>query len=101
MSCASPDGGIDLVGVDLERSSVVCGRVLDGDVPAHPTYVRLLDASGEFVAEVKADANGEFRFFAAPGSWRVRALGPGRHAEAQVDVAGPGRTDLVLPMSAA
>ena len=37
-------------------------------------YVRLLDATGEFTAEVVSSATGEFRFFAAPGTWTVRAL---------------------------
>jgi hypothetical protein len=37
-------------------------------------HVRLLDATGEFTAEVVASATGQFRFFAAPGDWTVRAL---------------------------
>jgi hypothetical protein len=37
-------------------------------------FVRLLDSSDEFTAEVVASATGDFRFFAAPGSWTVRAL---------------------------
>jgi hypothetical protein len=31
--------------------------------------VRLLDSSDEFTAEVVASATGDFRFFAAPGTW--------------------------------
>jgi hypothetical protein len=40
-------------------------------------YARLLNAGGEFVAEVPLGADGGFRFFAAPGSWTVRVLAPG------------------------
>ena len=37
-------------------------------------YVRLLDGGGEFTAEVPTSATGQFRFFAAPGTWtRARA----------------------------
>ncbi len=37
-------------------------------------FVRLLDGTDEFTAEVVASATGDFRFFAAPGTWKVRAL---------------------------
>ena len=37
-------------------------------------FVRLLDATGEFTAEVVTSPAGDFRFYAAPGSWTVRAL---------------------------
>ncbi len=40
-------------------------------------YVRLLDGGGEFTAEVPTSATGQFRFFAAPGTWTLRALVPG------------------------
>jgi hypothetical protein len=38
--------------------------------------VRLLDAAGEFTAEVPTNEDGEFRFFAAPGQWTLRTLAP-------------------------
>ena len=37
-------------------------------------YVRLLDSSGEFTAEVPTSATGHFRFFAADGNWTLRTL---------------------------
>ena len=37
-------------------------------------YVRLLDSTGEFTAEVVTSPTGQFRFFAAPGNWTLRAL---------------------------
>ena len=51
------------------------GRVLDADgQPVGGAFVRLLDGTDEFTAEVVASATGDFRFFAAPGTWKVRAL---------------------------
>ena len=32
-------------------------------------YVRLLDSTGEFTAEVPTSATGQFRFYAAEGTW--------------------------------
>ena len=37
--------------------------------PSVGAFVRLLDGSDEFTAEVVASATGDFRFFAAPGTW--------------------------------
>ena len=48
-------------------------------------YVRLLDADGEFTAEVVTSATGGFRFFAAPGTWTLRALAPGARGELAVE----------------
>ncbi|CKM88368.1 SseC [Mycobacterium tuberculosis] len=60
--------------VDLEKETVITGRVVDGDGQAvGGAFVRLLDSSDEFTAEVVASATGDFRFFAAPGSWTLRA----------------------------
>ena len=42
--------------------------------PVAGAYVRLLDATDEFTAEVVTSPEGEFRFFAAPGEWKLRAL---------------------------
>lgn len=53
-------------------------------------YVRLLDGGGEFTAEVPTSATGQFRFFAAPGTWTVRALVPGATADRTVVVAEQG-----------
>jgi hypothetical protein len=52
--------------------------------PVSPAYVRLLDASGEFTAEVPTSPSGEFRFFAAPGAWTVRVLAPGASVDRAV-----------------
>ena len=64
-------------GVDLEKETVITGRVVDGSgQTVGGAFVRLLDASDEFTAEVVASATGDFRFFAAPGTWTLRALSP-------------------------
>ena len=44
--------------------------------PVSPAYVKLLDRSGEFTAEVVTSEAGEIRFFAGPGEWTVRTLAP-------------------------
>jgi hypothetical protein len=55
---------------------VVQGVVVRDGEPVSNAYVRLLDRSGEFTAEVPTSATGHFRFFAAPGSWTLRTLAP-------------------------
>ncbi|MGH8867964.1 MAG: DUF1416 domain-containing protein [Actinomycetes bacterium] len=75
--CGGSTGGASLEGVDLSKESVVQGVVARDGQPVGGAYVRLLDGSGEFVAEVPTSATGQFRFFAAPGTWTVRALAPG------------------------
>lgn len=81
--------------VDPATATVIQGRVVrDGD-PVAAAYVRLLDSSGEFTAEVVSSATGAFRFFASPGRWTVRALAPGATGEQAVD-AGVGFTETRL-----
>lgn len=77
MSCGAPaDGDTGQVdAVDLSGQAVITGRVVDGTgQPVAGAYVRLLDSTGEFTGEVCAGDTGQFRFFAAGGSWTVRAL---------------------------
>ena len=81
VGCAAPPGGLDLdtlpPGV-AERATVVQGTVTADGVAQPRAYVRLVDAEGEFVAEMQTDADGAFRFFAAPGEWALRVLTPRR-----------------------
>lgn len=74
--CGAPSQDIDLSGVDLSKEAVIAGFVSRDDAPVAGAYVRLLDATGEFTAEVPTSASGQFRFYAAPGSWTVRTLAP-------------------------
>ena len=64
--------------------------MLAGGSPVGGAFVRLLDGTGEFTAEVVASASGDFRFFAAPGTWTVRALSRSGNGEAEVTAEGPG-----------
>ena len=74
-SCAAPDQSAPLpASVDLTQDTVIAGTVVAAGEPVSGAYVRLLDASGEFVAEVVSSTEGAFRFYAAPGQWTVRAL---------------------------
>jgi Protein of unknown function (DUF1416) len=77
VSCAAPAGGVSKDGVDLARESVIEGVVTRAGESVGGAYVRLLDSTGEFAAEVPTNADGEFRFFAAPGTWTVRTLSAG------------------------
>jgi hypothetical protein len=59
------------------NQAVVQGTVTQQGLPVSAGYARLLNAGGDFVAEVPLGAGGEFQFFAAPGDWTVRVLAPG------------------------
>jgi len=74
--CGAAVGGHSLDGVDVATQSVIQGVVVKGEQPVEGAYVRLLDRTGEFAAEVSTSAAGHFRFFAAPGDWTLRALAP-------------------------
>jgi hypothetical protein len=62
-------------------------------------YVRLLDRHGEFTAEVATGDVGQFRFFAAPGEWTVRALAPRADAvERSVTAAQGAIAEVQIPV---
>ncbi|HVU61358.1 MAG TPA: DUF1416 domain-containing protein [Mycobacteriales bacterium] len=87
--CGAPDQAtISRDGIPTGET-VVQGLVYNGDSPVSGGYVRLLDGTGEFTAEVVTSATGQFRFFARPGSWTVRVIPGGGHSggDAKVDVA--------------
>ncbi len=52
--------------------------------------MRLLARSDGFAAEVVASATGDFRFFAAPGTWTLRALSSAGNGDASVAPSGAG-----------
>jgi hypothetical protein len=88
--CAATKGGLSLAGVDVTKEAVIQGRVLRGGNSVAGAYVRLLDSSGEFTAEVPTSATGHFRFFAADGNWTLRTLAPGAKAVDSPVVAARG-----------
>ena len=81
--CGATEGGLSLDGIDVAKEAIIQGQVVragsegQGD-PVGNAYVRLLDRTGEFTAEVPTSATGQFRFFAGEGQWTLRALAP-RH----------------------
>jgi uncharacterized GH25 family protein len=74
--CGATPGGLSLDGVDVAKEAVVQGQVVKDGQPVPNAYVRLLDRTGEFTAEVPTSASGHFRFFAANGVWTLRTLAP-------------------------
>jgi uncharacterized GH25 family protein len=74
--CGATKGGLSLDGVDVNKEAVVQGQVLKDGQPVPNAYVRLLDRTGEFTAEVPTSASGHFRFFAGNGEWTLRTLAP-------------------------
>jgi hypothetical protein len=75
--CGATIGGLSLDGVDVDKESIIQGVVTQNGQPVSGAYVRLLDRTGEFTAEVPTTATGHFRFFAGPGEWTLRTLAPG------------------------
>ncbi len=74
--CGATEGGLSLDGVNVAKEAVIQGQVLRGEDPVANAYVRLLDRTGEFTAEVPTSATGHFRFFAGDGEWTLRTLAP-------------------------
>jgi len=82
--CGAPTQGGTLAGIDLTTQTVIQGSVWFDGAPVAGAYVRLLDATDEFTAEVVTSPEGEFRFFAAPGRWKLRSLAPVGKGERQI-----------------
>ena len=75
--CGAPPGGVSIPAADVGNQAVVAGKVTRDGAAVATGYARLLDAGGDFVAEVPLGEDGGFRFYAAPGTWTVRVLAPG------------------------
>jgi Protein of unknown function (DUF1416) len=74
--CGAPAGGVTITkGIDNE--AIVEGHVTHDGTAVTTGYARLLGTGDEFVAEVPLGDEGQFRFFAAPGNWKLRVLAPG------------------------
>jgi uncharacterized GH25 family protein len=85
--CGATQGGVSVAGLDVSKEAIIQGRVLRNGVPVGNAYVRLLDGSGEFTAELPTSATGHFRFFAGDGTWTLRAMAPGVKADRSVTAA--------------
>lgn len=96
-SCGAPAGGRDVAGVDTATEAIIEGAVTRQGAPVGG-YVRLLDGDGEFTAEVPVGDDGSFRFFAAPGSWTVRALVPGGTADRAVVAQRGGSAEVPIAL---
>ena len=86
-------------GVDIEKETVIYGVVSAHGAPVPGAYVRLLDGTGEFTAEVVTSATGDFRFFAAPGSWTLSVLHKDGSGKTEVTAAGPGLQEASITIS--
>jgi hypothetical protein len=93
-SCGAPDQSAPIA--DAGGQTVLSGRVLSGEAPVGGAYVRLLDGNGDFTGEVVTSPEGEFRFYAAPGSWTVRALHRTGNGEASINAEGPGIHEVAV-----
>ena len=76
MGCGAVVGGRSLDGIDVTKEAIIQGQVTRSGEPVGNAYVRLLDRTGEFTAEVPTSASGHFRFFAGDGEWTLRTLAP-------------------------
>jgi Protein of unknown function (DUF1416) len=95
--CGAPAQSPTLpAGIDLEKETVIFGVVTKADAPVPGAYVRLLDSTGEFVAEVVTSATGDYRFFAAPGTWTLSVLHRDGKAGDDVRAESPGLVETAL-----
>lgn len=97
--CSATVGGLSLEGVNVAKETVIQGIVTRDGEPVGGAYVRLLDGKGEFTAEVPTSATGQFRFFAAPGTWTLRTLAPGTTADRTVVAVQGTVADLEIELA--
>ncbi len=82
--CGAPDQDA-LPALEVSaKEAVVHGTVTRAGAALPGAYVRLLDGTGEFTAEVQTSATGYFRFYAAGGDWTLRTLAPGQVVDTPV-----------------
>ena len=86
-------------GIDLTKETVIYGNVTQGDAAVAGAYVRLLDGTGEFTAEVVTSATGDFRFFAAPGTWTLSVMHKAGNGRREVQAAEPGLVEASIVLS--
>ena len=94
--CGATEGGLSLDGINVAKEAIIQGQVTRDGQPVSPAYVRLLDRTGEFTAEVPTSASGHFRFFAGEGEWTLRTLAAKSEPVDQVVVASIGSVAEVV-----
>ncbi|WIX81077.1 DUF1416 domain-containing protein [Amycolatopsis carbonis] len=94
--CGAPVQVATPADFDTNGQVVLAGKVIGTDGPLGGAFVRLLDGGGDFTGEVVASPEGDFRFYAAPGLWTVRALHRTGNGEASVTAEGPGLHQLAI-----
>jgi uncharacterized GH25 family protein len=82
--------------IDLIKETVIYGVVSHDGHPVPAAYVRLLDSTGEFTAEVVTSATGDFRFFARPGRWTLSVLHRDGQTRKDVHALEPGLVEAPL-----
>jgi hypothetical protein len=86
--------------VDISKETVIYGTVsADDGSPVPAAYVRLLDSTGEFTAEVVTSATGDYRFFAAPGNWTLSVMHNSGRIRRPVVATSPGLVEVPLVLS--
>ena len=100
MSCGAPDQD-SLPALEVGAGeAVVHGCVARGGEPLGGAYVRLLDSTGEFTAEVQSSSTGYFRFYAAAGDWTLRTLYPGGSVDTTVTATQGAAVDAAVEVPA-
>lgn len=98
--CSAPAQTPNLpTGVDLEKETVIYGVVTNDDNAVPGAYVRLLDSTGEFTAEVVTSATGDFRFFAAPGTWTLSVMHKDGTGRTEVQASEPGLVESSMQLA--
>jgi Protein of unknown function (DUF1416) len=94
--CGAQAGGVKVTD-GAGNQAIVQGHVTSSGTPVQSGYARLLNADGEFVAEVPLGEDGGFVFYAATGDWRLKVLAPGGISVDQLVSAQIGKiTELEL-----
>ncbi|WP_116204517.1 DUF1416 domain-containing protein [Amycolatopsis circi] len=97
--CSAPVQEATPADFDTNGQVVLAGKVTGAEGPVGGAFVRLLDGGGDFAGEVVSSADGDFRFYAAAGSWTVRALHRSGNGEANVTAEGPGLHQLAISVA--
>ncbi|WP_020669453.1 DUF1416 domain-containing protein [Amycolatopsis nigrescens] len=97
--CGAPAQTATPADIDTNGQVVLAGKVTGTEGPVSGAFVRLLDSGGDFTGEVVTSPEGDFRFYAAPGEWTVRALHKTGNGEASVSAGGPGLHQVAVAVA--